>query len=156
MIRRSSSGRQASVVLQDHQFVCKLGALDGAEFRLGKRMPVLRLIDTARFRRQRIASEGIRSCPGPAADFLVLAGPAFALETARIAQRFEDGCVAVDIGQWLLPDVAGLDGQEAAGVNVANVRDKKKTFAIVDAARGPAVGTGSGVCRGLAGFICRG
>ena len=74
---------------------------------------------------------------------------------AGVAQRFEDGRVAVDLGQRRFADVAGVDGQKSARIDVAHMRDEHEALAVVDAPRGPARGAGFGVGRGRACLVLR-
>ena len=48
------------------------------------------------------------------------------------------GRVAIDIGERSLANIAGVNGQEAAGIDVPDVRDEQETLAVVDAACRPA------------------
>ena len=81
---------------------------EGCCFILQLRVPVLGLIDAARLLREWIAGDGIGAGARAAADFLVLAGAALAFELAGVAQRLEDGRIAVDLTQWSLTDAAWL------------------------------------------------
>src|SRR5579863_133107 len=76
-----------SPVLESHQRPRKL-MVDN--FLMIGRYPVLWLINTARFLRQRIARYRVRPCSRPTADLLVLAGSAFALKPSRVSKRLED------------------------------------------------------------------
>ena len=118
-----------------------------------ERVPVFGLVDAARFLGQRIASEGIGAGAGTAADLLEFAGSAFPFKAAGVAQGFEYGRVAIDICQRSFADVAGVDGQKAAGIDVADMGDEHEAFAVVDAARGPGPGARGGIGRRRAGLV---
>ena len=86
---------------------------------------------------ERIAGYGVGAGAGAAADLLVLACAAFSFEAAGVAECLEDGRVPIDVSQRFLADVAGVDGQESAGIDVAHVRDEYEALAVVDAAGHP-------------------
>ena len=117
---------------------------------------MLGLVDAAGLRGQGVACDGVGAGARAAADFLVLAGAALALQLAGVAQRLENRRVAINFGERGLADVACVDGQKAAGVDVAHVGDEQEALAVVHAAGGPVGGAGFGVAGGRAGLKSHG
>src|SRR5258708_6085189 len=91
------------------------------------------LVDAARIFGQIVAGEREGARPAATADPGIFATPAFAFAQSRIAQHAEQAGIAIDLSQAVGTNVAGPDGQEAAGVNFAGVRDEDKTAAIAHA-----------------------
>ena len=131
----------------------QLALREGRSLVFQLRVPVLGLVDAAGLLGERVAGNGVGAGAGAAADLLVLAGAAFAFQLAGVAQRFENRRVAVDLAERRLADVARVDGQKAAGVDVAHMGDEEEALAVVDAAGGPTGGAGVRVGGGCAGLV---
>ena len=135
------------------------------EFDIG--MPVFGLVDAALLLGEVVAGHGVGAGAGTAADFFELAGSALALELGGVAEVTEDGRVLVYLMERGVADVAGVEREESAGVDVALVGDEDEALAVVDAAGCPAhvagfgfgggcawlVGDGGGVAAGVTGAV---
>src|SRR6266511_495291 len=98
-----------------------------------------------------------RDCEGPgaraSADLLVLAGAAFAFEHCSVAQVAEDRRVSIDRRQIIVADASAGERQEAAGKDLAGVRDEDETFSVIQPARRASDRVGN-LLRGGASIPC--
>src|SRR6266496_1844871 len=98
-----------------------------------------------------------RDCEGPgaraSADLLVLAGSAFAFEHCGVAQVAEDRRVSIDRRQISVADASAGERQEAAGKDLAGVRDEDETFSVIQPARRASDRVGN-LLRGGASIPC--
>lgn len=77
-----------------------------------------------------VAGHAVRASPGASADVSVFTDAALAAQSIVIAQAHENGVRAVDARQVVRANVAGCQRQKAAGLNLADVRDKQHTLAV--------------------------
>lgn len=94
------------------------------------------MVRAAGFLGEGVASEGKRACARAPANLAKLADAALAFQLRGITQGDKERGVLVEVGQGLSPNVSRRNGQEAAGKNFAQVRDKYKALRVVDASRG--------------------
>src|ERR1035438_3219199 len=116
------------------------GACRGSVFIVGIGVITARLINAAGLLSHDIAGDGIGAGAGSAADVAKFAGAALAMELVRVAELHEDGRLLVDVRERVSVQVAAFDGQEAAGIDLADVGDKDEAASIIDALGGPADG----------------
>ena len=97
------------------------------------------LVDAAGLLGHDVAGDGVGAGAGSSADIAEFAGAAFAVQLIGVAELHEDGRLLIDVGQGIVVQIAALDGQESAGVNLADMGDEDEAASIVDALVGKGV-----------------
>src|ERR1700722_20349506 len=127
------------------------GALRGSVFLIRVGMVAAGLIDAARLFGHDVAGDAVSAGAGSAADIAVFAGVPLAVELVRVAQLQKDGRLLINVRERVVVQVAAFDGEETAGVDLADVGDEDEAAPVVDALGGPADSLVFGALGGMAG-----
>ena len=104
----------------------------GSVFLIRVGMIAAGLIDAAGFFGHHVAGDGVGASTRSTADIAEFAGAAFAVKQIRVAELHEDGRLLVDVRERVVVQVPAFDGEESAGVDLADVGNEDEAAPVVN------------------------